>query len=200
MAGYPKPLEKLIFSLKKIPGIGPKSAERMAFFFLSSPDTLVNELADNLKAIKLTLSKCPRCFSLTDHEGMCDICADHMRTSDTLCVLETYRDLLTIESMGEFRGRYHILEGHLSPLDGITPDKLRINELIARIESEKFKEVIMATNPNVEGDATAYYIAQRLKKYPVRVTRLAKGLPVGSDLEFADSLSLSNSLKNREEL
>lgn len=102
--------------------------------------------------------------------------------------------------MGEFRGRYHILEGHLSPLDGITPDKLRINELIARIESEKFKEVIMATNPNVEGDATAYYIAQRLKKYPVRVTRLAKGLPVGSDLEFADSLSLSNSLKNREEL
>ena len=200
MAGYPLPLEKLISSLKKIPGIGPKSAERMAFYLLSSQDAYILELAENLKSVKLNLNKCPRCFSLTDSKELCSICKDHMRDTKTICVLESYKDLITLENMGEYRGLYHILEGHLSPLDGITPDKLRITELIDRVKKEEIKEVIMATNPNIEGDATAYYLAQVLKKSPVKVTRLAKGLPVGSDLEFADSLSLSNSLKNREEL
>lgn len=200
MIHYPNILEKVIFNLKKIPGIGPKSAERIAFFLIASPDSYISELTENIQGLKKSLNKCERCFSLTDQDNICSICKDETRDHSIICVLETYRDLLTIESMGEYKGYYHILEGHLSPLDGITPDKLRIKELIERIKSGDVKEVIMATNPNVEGDATAFYVSKILKPFPLRVTRLAKGIPVGSDLEFADLLSLSNSLKHREEI
>ena len=200
MTSYPAALEKAIASLKKIPGVGPKSAERMAFFLLSSPESYTRELSEHIRGLKDSLKKCSQCFALTDEAGLCAICASTGRKKELLCVVETFKDLLSIEGMGEYRGFYHVLEGYLSPLDGMTPDKLTIQQLEQRVAAGGIQEVIMATNPNMEGDATAFYIARILKKYPVKVTRLAKGLPVGSDLEFADSLSLANSLKNREEL
>jgi len=200
MMVYPLAFEKTLASLKKLPGIGPKSAERMAFFLLSASQEYNTELAENIKNLKVALKKCPQCFALIDEEALCTLCASESRQKDLLCVVETFKDLLSIESMGEFFGYYHVLEGHLSPLDGITPEKLTISALEKRVAQGEFKEVIMATNPNIEGDATAFYIAKILKKHFVKVTRLAKGLPVGSDLELIDALSLANSLKNREEL
>lgn len=200
MTAYPLVLEKLISSLKKIPGVGPRSAERIAFFFLYSEDVYVNELSDNLAGIKKAIKRCPKCFSFTDNDQDCALCESEFRDKSSICVVESFKDLITLESMGEYKGLYHVLEGHLSPLDGMTPDKLRIKELLKRIEEEDIKEIIMATNPNVEGDATAFYIARLLKEKDLKVTRLAKGLPVGSDLEFADNQSLSNSFKNREEI
>lgn len=200
MTAYPLTLEKLIRSLKQIPGIGARAAERMAFFFLNSPDSYTQELSVNLKALKKNLHKCSRCFAFTDTDGLCSLCTGTFREPSTVCVVETFRDILTLESMGEYKGLYHVLEGHLSPLDGVHPENLRIQELLERIEKEPIKEIIMATNPNVEGDGTAFYIARLLKEKGIKVTRLAKGLPVGSDLEYADNLSLSNSFKNREEI
>jgi recombination protein RecR len=200
MTVYPLTLEKLIASLKKIPGVGPRSAERMAFFFLNSAQGYVEELSENLKSVKKNLRKCSRCFAFTDQEGLCRICSNEDRDQGLICVVETFKDLLALEEMGGYGGLYHVLEGHLSPLDGVHPQDLRIEELVKRAEKEGVREIILATNLNVEGDATAFYISRILKKQGVRITRLAKGLPVGSDLEYADSLSLSNSFKNREEI
>ncbi|HCL56955.1 MAG TPA: recombination protein RecR [Spirochaetia bacterium] len=198
MMVYPQALEKLIKNLKKIPGIGPKSAERIAFFFLSSNQEYIQELSENLSDLKDHLKKCPQCFSLTSQEGLCSVCSSEERDRSLICVVESYRDLIVIENTGDYKGLYHILEGRLSPLDGMMPDKIKIMELIERVKKEKPKEIIMATNPNVEGDSTAFYISKLLKDFPVKITRLAKGLPVGSDLEFADMMSLMNSFKNRE--
>lgn len=199
MASLPTVLERLIAHLKKIPGIGLKSAERMAFYLLNSDEKYIAGLSESLLGIK-QLKKCGRCFALSDHEGVCEICASAFRDQSLLCVVETYRDLLVIEQAGEFKGLYHILEGHLSPLDGITPGHLKIKELVKRVAEGKIREIIVATNPNIEGDATAFYLSRLLKEYPVKITRLAKGLAVGSDLEYADALSLSNSFRNREQL
>ncbi len=200
MIRYPNAIKKVVSGLKKIPGIGPKSAERIAFFLLASSDKYTHDLSESIGDLKKSIKKCNTCFSIIDENEKCEICDNQFRDHTTICVLETFRDMLIVENTGEFKGLYHVLEGHLSPLDGITPEQLRISELITRIKQDNIKELIIATSPNIEGDATAFYIAKQLKDFNIKVSRIAKGLPVGSDLEFADSLSLSNSLKNREEI
>lgn len=195
---YPPPLARLIEALQRLPGIGPKTAQRLTFFLLKQPPAMVEALARAL--LDLTgVRHCSRCFHVTD-EDPCRICADPARDGTVLCVVEEPNDLLALERTGEYRGRYHVLMGALSPLDGIGPDDLRIRELLARVEGGGVREVILATNPTVEGDATALYLARLLRPLGVRVTRIARGLPVGGDLEYADEVTLARALEGRREL
>lgn len=192
-------IARLVASLKRLPGIGEKSATRLTFFLLGAPDNLVQEMADALARLKQDTVLCERCFNLTD-ESPCALCRDERRDATLVCVVEEPADLVSVERSGGFRGHYHVLGGVLSPLDGIGPDDLRISELEQRVSSAGVREVIVATNPNAEGDATAHYIAERLKASGVLVSRIACGMPLGGDLEYADHVTVGRSLDNRQPL
>ena len=199
MAYYPEPVARLIDALQRLPGIGPKTAQRLTFYLLKRPPDEVRELGDALIAVKEKITYCRTCFNVTD-ENPCRICSDPRRDGNVICVVEEPNDLLAMERTGEYRGWYHVLLGALSPLDGIGPDDLKIRELLARLDGRETAEVILATNPNVEGEATALYLAKLLRPLAVRVTRIARGLPVGGDLEYADQVTLSKALEGRREI
>jgi recombination protein RecR len=199
LAYYPEPVARLIEALQRLPGIGPKTAQRLTFFLLKRPADEVRELSESLLAVKERIISCQTCFNVTD-EDPCRICADPARDGRILCVVEEPNDLLAMERTGEYRGRYHVLLGALSPLDGVGPDDLKVRELLARIEAGGVDEIILATNPNVEGEATALYLAKLLRPLGPRVTRIARGLPVGGDLEYADQVTLSKALEGRREI
>ncbi|MEJ5364530.1 MAG: recombination mediator RecR [Desulfosoma sp.] len=193
---HPPVLRELVQRLAKLPGIGEKSATRLAMFLLKAPEEYVEGLAQNLVRLKKDIHTCPVCFHFTDG-ALCSICADPARKTGEVCVVETSADLLAIEESGAFKGRYHVLQGALAPLDGIGPDDLRIAELLRRLEQEDIREVILATNPTGEGEATAHYLARLLEKRPVRVTRIASGIPMGGDVKYADKVTLERALQGR---
>jgi recombination protein RecR len=199
LAYYPEPVARLIDALQRLPGIGPKTAQRLTFFLLKRPAEEVRELSEALVAVKERIVHCRTCFNVTD-EDPCRLCGDPARDPAMLCIVEEPNDMLAMERTGEFRGRYHVLGGALSPLDGIGPDDLKVRELLARLDGGQTREVILATNPNVEGEATALYLAKLLRPLGLRITRIARGLPVGGDLEYADQVTLSKALEGRREI
>jgi recombination protein RecR len=196
---YTEPVQTLIDELGKLPGIGPKSAQRIAFHLLKIPADDVGRLARSITEAKERVRFCDRCFNVAEG-ALCPICAGDRRDHTVLCVVEESRDIVAIERTGEFRGRYHVLLGAISPLDGIGPEQLKIRELLARLGPEGVEEVIVCTNPNTEGEVTAMYLARALKPIGLRVTRIASGLPVGGDLEYADELTLGRALEGRRVL
>lgn len=196
---YSRPLAKLISQLERLPGIGPKSAQRLAFHILRQPNEAVQILADSLLEAKDRIRLCSICYGFTEHET-CELCSDPRRSEDVICVVAEPRDIASIERLNEFHGRYHVLHGLLSPMDGIGPEQLHIRELIGRIEVGHITEIIVATNPTIEGDTTALYLAQSFKPLGIRVTRLAHGMPVGGDLDYADQATLLSAFEYRREL
>lgn len=200
MAGaYAIPVQDLIDELGRLPGVGPKSAQRIAFHILKLPVEDAARLTKAIAQAKERVSWCARCFNLSEGE-LCGICSDDRRDATTVCVVEEPKDLVAVEKTGEFRGRYHVLQGAINPMEGIGPDQLRVKELLARIEPEGITEVILCTNPNIEGEATAMYLGRLLSPLGLTVTRIASGLPVGGDLEYADELTLGRALEGRREL
>lgn len=193
------PLERLTEQLERLPGIGRKSAARLAFHLLYMPDKDAKTFIEALTEARDKIHECPVCCNLTD-SATCPLCGDNRRDRTTICVVEDPRDVLAIERTGEYDGLYHVLHGTISPMDGRGPDQLRVKELLHRLEDETVQEVIMAQNPTVEGDYTALYLSRLLKPLNVKVTRLAYGIPVGGDLEYADEITLSRSLEGRNEL
>jgi recombination protein RecR len=198
-ASYAAPVQDLIDELGKLPGIGPKSAQRIAYHLLKLPRDDALRLARVITDAKDRVSFCRRCFNVGEHEE-CAICLDTRRDTTVVCVVEEPRDIVAVERTAEFRGRYHVLQGAISPIEGIGPDQLRVKELLTRIEPEGITELILCTNPNLEGEATAMYLARLLKPLGLRVTRIASGLPVGGDLEYADELTLGRALEGRREV
>jgi len=198
MAGLIAPVARLIEEFSKLPGVGTKTAQRLTYHVLRASTEDARALAAALVAIKENVAYCSVCCNITE-AGVdpCDICADPRREANRICVVEEPLDVLAIERTGEFRGRYHVLHGAISPIDGIGPERLRVRELIARVESGDIAEVILATNPNLEGEATAMYLADMLAPHVAEVTRIARGLPVGGDLEYADDVTLIRSLQGR---
>jgi recombination protein RecR len=198
MAGLIAPVARLIEEFSKLPGVGTKTAQRLTYHVLRASTDDARALAAALVAIKENVAYCSVCCNITE-AGVdpCDICADPRRESSRICVVEEPLDVLAIERTGEFRGRYHVLHGAISPIDGIGPERIRVRELIVRVESDHVEEVILATNPNLEGEATAMYIADLLAPHVAEVTRIARGLPVGGDLEYADDVTLIRSLQGR---
>lgn len=201
MSILPAPLERLILALERLPGIGPKTASRLAFYFLRAPDEFASDLSHALAEIKVGTAFCETCFNIMEAgRKECQICLDEKRDRSVLCVVEDPLDVLALEKTVGFFGLYHVLHGVLSPIEGIGPDDIRVRELEARVASGEINEVIVATNPSMEGDATALFIRQRLERYPVQLTRLARGLPVGGDLEYADQNTLLRALAGRQSL
>jgi recombination protein RecR len=198
-SAYSPPVQALIDELGRLPGIGPKSAQRIAFHLLKIPADDVARLASAISDAKAKVRFCQRCFNVTDEE-LCSFCRDDRRDPRLVCVVEESRDIVAVERTGEFNGRYHVLLGAMSPLEGIGPDQLKIRELLARVEPEGIEEVILCTNPNTEGEVTAMYLARQLRPLGLRVTRPASGLPVGGDLEYADELTLGRALEGRREV
>ena len=196
---YEGPLQDLITELGRLPGVGPKSAQRLAFHLLSVEEADARRLADAVLAVKQQVRFCQRCFNVTDTDE-CRVCRDPRRDPRVLCVVEQARDLVAIEKTGEFSGRYHVLGGAISPIDGVGPDQLRVSELMSRIGAEGVTEVVLAMSTNVEGEATASYLTKLLKSMEVSVTRLAAGLPVGGDLEYADEVTLGRAFAGRTPL
>jgi recombination protein RecR len=196
---YSKSLERLISALHRLPGIGPKSAQRLAFYILNSPSGEANELAQAILSAKEKVKSCSVCGNITEKDP-CYICEDSNRDKSTICVVEQPQDIFVFEKMGEYKGTYHVLMGALSPLDGIGPEDLKIKELMRRIEKGNIREVIIATNPTVEGEATSGYLSKLIKPLGVKVTRLAQGVPMGGDLEYADEVTLAKALEGRREL
>ncbi len=192
-------IENLINALTKLPGIGRKTAQRLAFFILSMPENDAKTLAQAINEVKEKARFCAVCFNITDND-VCNICSNTSRDAGKLCVVEEPSNILVIERSKGFDGLYHVLLGALSPIDGMTPDKLKIKELIDRVKNDSVKEVIIATNPNTRGEMTAQYIREMLKPFPVRVTRIAYGLPIGGDIEFADEVTLGKALEGRREI
>lgn len=195
-AEYPAALRELISQLKRMPGIGPRSAERMALWMVSARNARPGEIAAAIANVTATVKPCPRCGFFTT-EPVCEICADEGRASDLICVVEQATDILPLERTGAFRGGYHALGGRIAPLDHVGPEDLRIDALLDRVRNEKPAEVILALSSDVEGEATANYIAGLLREFPVQVTRIAQGLPAGGGLEHADELTLSRALSGR---
>ena len=193
---YTQPVQLLIDELGRLPGVGPKSAQRIAFHLLKIPADDVARLAEAITDAKARVRFCDRCFHVAD-DALCPICKDDSRDASVVCVVEESRDIVALEKTGEFRGRYHVLLGAMSPLEGIGPEQLKIRELVARIEPEGIEEIILCTNPNTEGEVTAMYLARLLKPIGLTVTRIASGLPVGGDLEYADELTLGRALEGR---
>jgi recombination protein RecR len=189
-------VQDLIDELGRLPGVGPKSAQRIAFHLLQSDPVDVRRLADVLIQVKARVKFCTICFNVSE-DDLCRICRDPRRDQSVLCVVEEYKDVVAVERTREFRGRYHVLGGAISPIDGIGPDQLRIRELMMRLADETVREVILATDPNLEGEATATYLTRMLSVLDLRVTRLASGLPVGGDLEYADEVTLGRALAGR---
>jgi recombination protein RecR len=199
MALYAKPIDHLIDALTRLPGIGKKTASRLAFHILRSSPSEAQELARAILDVKEKIRLCSTCFNLTD-EDPCRICKDERRTQEILCVVEGPNDLIAIENTGVFNGRYHVLHGTISPLDGIGPDDIKIKELMGRLRSGEISEVILATNPTVEGGTTALYLTDLIKSFGIRITRIAYGIPMGSEIEYADGMTLSKALEGRREI
>jgi recombination protein RecR len=194
-----EPVARLVDELSRLPGIGPKSASRLAYYILRAPREQALALAESILEVKDRVILCSVCFNITDTDP-CAICSDPARDQEMICVVEEPLDVLALERTGEFRGLYHVLHGAISPVDGIGPDKLRIRELVDRVSELRPREVILATNPNIEGDATAMYVARQLQDTGVTITRPASGLPVGGDLEYADEVTLGRALSGRKTL
>jgi recombination protein RecR len=193
---YPASIQNLIKNIAKLPGIGEKTAERLAMHLLRAPRREVEKLAQSILNIKDNVQFCTGCFALSDSE-LCSICSDTARDPCLLCVVEQPADMVAIEKSGAFGGRYHILSGALSPMNGIGPENIRIRELLGRIQKDQVKEVVLATGTNVEGEATASYIAQLLEKYQIKVTRIASGVPMGGDLKYVDQVTLKKAMESR---
>ncbi|WP_088810170.1 MULTISPECIES: recombination mediator RecR [Listeria] len=196
---YPEPITKLIDSFMKLPGIGPKSAARLAFYVLDMKEDDVLGFAKALVDAKRNLSFCSVCGHITDTDP-CYICKDHSRDKSVICVVEEPRDVIAMEKMRDYHGQYHVLHGTISPMDGVGPEDINIPDLLKRLQNEEVTELILATNPNVEGEATAMYISRLVKPSGIKVTRIAHGLPVGGDLEYADEVTLSKALEGRREV
>jgi len=196
---YTKPFARLIDEFSKMPGIGPKTAQRLAFYILKNSSENVTSLARTILEAKEKVKHCSICGNITDQEK-CEICRNTDRDKSTICVIEGVRDLIAIENTGEYKGLYHVLEGVISPLDGVEPENLKINSLLNRIKDEKIKEIILATNPNIEGEVTASYITKLIEPLKVKVTRIAYGVPIGGSLEFADEVTLTQALMSRQEI
>lgn len=199
MKYYAKPLNKLINELSRLPGIGGKTAQRLAFHILSMDEKSAMELANAISDAKKSMTYCSVCGNLTDTDP-CAICSDDSRDKSTICVVESPKDVVAMEKIREYRGYYHILHGAISPMDGIGPDNINLRSLIVRLQDEAVKELIIATNPNIEGEATAMYIARLIKPSGIKVTRIAHGIPVGGDLEYADEVTLLKAVEGRREL
>ncbi len=201
MAILPAPIQNLINALERLPGIGPKSASRLAFYLLRAPEDLSSQLALALTGLKTSTGSCRICSNITlSTQEICEICSDEKRADGTICVVEDALDILALERTGGFNGRYHVLQGVLSPIEGIGPDDLQIKPLVERVRNGEAREVIIATNPSMEGDATALYLRLQLLPMGVRITRLARGLPMGGDLEYADQNTLLRALAGRQEM
>jgi len=192
-------IQELIDELGKLPGIGPKSAQRIAFHIVQSERVDVNRLVDVLRIVKEKVRFCVKCFNVAEEEE-CKICRDPRRDNSTICVVEESKDVVAIERTREFRGKYHVLGGAISPIDGIGPEQLRIRELLTRLSDSNITEVIIATDPNLEGEATATYLARTIKPLGIKISRLASGLPVGGDLEYADEVTLGRAFEGRRSL
>jgi recombination protein RecR len=199
MAVYALPVQELIDELGRLPGVGPKSAQRIAFYLLKLPREDALRLARSITEVKDRVAFCARCFNIAEGDE-CTICADAKRDDTLLCIVEEPRDIVAVEKTGEYRGRYHVLQGAISPIEGIGPDQLRVKELLERLGREQIDEVILCTNPNIEGEATAMYLSRLLQPLGTKVTRIASGLPVGGDLEYADELTLGRALEGRREV
>ena len=197
----PEPIQNLINALERLPGIGPKSASRLAFFLLRAPEDISQELSEALSGLKDKIAFCEECFNITEAGRLrCEICENPKRDGGVICVVEEALDVLALERIGAYNGKYHVLHGVLSPIEGIGPDEIKSRQLIERVSKGGVKEVILATNPSMEGDATALYLQQQLRQFDVQVTRLARGLPVGGDLEYADQNTLLRALSGRQEM
>lgn len=197
----PEPIRNLIEALSRLPGIGPKTASRLTFYLLKASENLSLDLAEALQTLKSGTAFCSVCFNITDAgRDACEICTSSDRDAAILCIVEDPLDVLALERTGGYGGRYHVLHGALSPIEGIGPEDLKILELLRRIDTEDIQEIILATNPSLEGDATAMYLRQRLQPFGVHITRLARGLPVGGDLEYADQSTLLRALAGRQEM
>ena len=196
---YPASIQNLIKNIAKLPGIGEKTAERLAMHILRGSRQEAERLAHSILNVKDKVKFCTSCFALSDEET-CSLCSDPARDPSLVCVVEQPADMVAVEKSGAFRGRYHILSGALSPMNGIGPEDIRIRELIARIEKDQVKEVVLATGTNVEGEATASYVAQILAKYPIKITRIASGVPMGGDLKYVDQVTLKRALETRHAL
>ena len=196
---YAKPLAKLVTEFEKLPGIGPKSAQRLAFHFLKITQEEANAFAAAVLDVKASIKQCDNCFNYTDQD-LCELCSNPKRTPNILCVVSEPRDVVAMEKTNEFNGLYHVLGGVISPMDGVGPESLKIRELLERISKDSVQEVILATNPTVEGDTTAMYIAGLLKTLGIRVTRIAHGMPVGGEMDYADQATLIQALQWRREI
>jgi recombination protein RecR len=196
---YAGPVQDLIDELGRMPGVGPKSAQRIAFHLLKLPREDALRLARAITEVKDKVAFCERCFNVSEGP-LCGICSDERREPHVICVVEEPKDIVSVEKTHEYRGRYHVLQGAISPIEGIGPDQLKVKDLLARLDPEGVTEVILCTNPNIEGEATAMYLARLLKPLGIKVTRIASGLPVGGDLEYADELTLGRALEGRREV
>lgn len=199
MFQYARPVANLIAQLNKLPGIGPKSAQRLAFHLLHAPEEDAKQLAEAILEAKSKIRQCSVCCNITDVDP-CRICSDDSRDASLLCVVEEPKDVVALEKSREYKGQYHVLHGAISPMEGIGPESLKIKELLQRINANRYAEVVLATNPNIEGEATALYLARLLKPLAVKVTRIAHGLPVGGELEYADEMTLARAFEGRREL
>ena len=199
MSYYSPSIEKLIESFEKLPSIGNKTAARLAFYILNASEEETNEFISNIQNAKINLKYCSKCYNISDSE-ICPICSNKARDESVICVVEDVRDVVAMEKTHEFKGVYHVLHGSISPMNGVGPDDIKIKELLARLMDGKVKEVILATNPRVEGEATAMYISKLVKPLGVKVTRIAHGIPVGGDLEYTDEVTLSRALEGRVQL
>ena len=199
MSAYAKPIDHLIEALTRLPGIGKKTASRLALHILRSSPSEAQDLARAIWDVKEKIRLCSSCFNLTD-EDPCLICQDERRSKEILCVVEGPNDLIAIENTGAYNGKYHVLHGTISPLEGIGPEDLKIKELLARLQKEKISEVILATNPTVEGGTTALYLTDLIKSLHIKVTRIAYGIPMGSEIEYSDGMTLSKALEGRREI
>lgn len=194
-----KSLERLILEFNKLPGVGMKSATRYAFFILNQSEEEVKRFIEALSSVKENVKKCSICGNFCESDT-CDICSDNLRDSNIICVVEDSKDIITLEKTTKFKGVYHVLEGHLDPLNGITPNELNIKSLIKRIGENDIKEIILATNPNLEGETTAMYLAKLIKNFDIKVTKLASGIPMGGNIEFSDTATISRALDDRVEI
>ncbi len=199
MSIYTPALQKLIDELGKLPGVGPKSAQRIAFHLIKIPEQDALSLADAIQQAKQKVRFCETCFNMSD-EAICEICSDSLRDGSLVCVVEETRDIVALERTREYRGLYHVLQGAINPIDGIGPEQLKIRELLERLKGNAVAEVILCTNPNIEGEATAMYLARLIEPLGIQVSRIASGLPVGGDLEYADELTLGRALEGRRNI
>ena len=199
MSIYTPALQKLIDELGKLPGVGPKAAQRIAFHLIKLPEQDALSLANAIQEAKQKVRFCERCFNMSD-EAICEICSDTQRDSSLVCVVEEPRDIVALERTREYKGLYHVLQGAINPIDGIGPEQLKIRELLERLKGNTLQEVILCTNPNIEGEATAMYLAKLIEPLGIQVSRIASGLPVGGDLEYADELTLGRALEGRRKI